>query len=134
MDAFVHPPSGPLFHVRSKQWMNYLTNLTYTYNSSTTQWVISQSLHFICILQPEKTSTSCLTSTCIDMGTAFKQAWLASSTCSRTTAPGELTKLRGREGGAGAVRAILPSVGHLQLISTLIIGADSCQLCQYKLT
>ena len=29
-----------------------------------------------------------------------------------------LTKLRGREGGVGADRAILPSVGHLHLIST----------------
>ena len=38
------------------------------------------------------------------------------------------------EGGAGAEGAILPSVGHLQLISTLKIGADCCQLCQYKLT
>ena len=45
-----------------------------------------------------------------------------------------LTKLRGREGGSGAERAILPYVGHLQLISTLKIGADCCQLCQYKLT
>ena len=45
-----------------------------------------------------------------------------------------LTKLRGREGGAGAERAILLYVGHLQLISILQIGADCCQLCQYKLT
>ena len=45
-----------------------------------------------------------------------------------------LTKLRGREGGAGAERAILPHVGHLQLISTLKIGAVCCHLCQYKLT
>ena len=44
-----------------------------------------------------------------------------------------LAKLIGREGGAGAERAILPYVGHLQLISTLKIGADCCQLCQYKL-
>ena len=44
-----------------------------------------------------------------------------------------LTKLRGREGGAGAERAILPSAGHLQLISTLTIGADFCRLCQYTL-
>ena len=45
-----------------------------------------------------------------------------------------LTKLRGREDGVGAERAILPYVGHLQLISTLKIGDDFCQLCQYKLT
>ena len=45
-----------------------------------------------------------------------------------------LTKLRGRKGGAGAEHAILPYVGHLQLISTLKIGADCCQLYQYKLT
>ena len=45
-----------------------------------------------------------------------------------------LTKLRGREGGAGAECAIFPSVGHLQLISILKIGADCCILCQYKLT
>ena len=45
-----------------------------------------------------------------------------------------LTKLRGREGGAGAERAILRYVCHLQIISTLKIGADCCQLSQYKLT
>ena len=46
-----------------------------------------------------------------------------------------LTTLTGREGGAGAERAILPYVGYLQLISTLKIGAECCQLCQYnKLT
>ena len=39
---------------------------------------------------------------------------------------------RGMEKGRSA--AILPSVGHLQLITTLIIAADCCQLCQYKLT
>ena len=44
-----------------------------------------------------------------------------------------LTKLRGREGGAGAERAILPYVSHVLLISTSKIGADYCQLCQYKL-
>ena len=43
-----------------------------------------------------------------------------------------LSKLFTREGGAGADGAILPSV--VQLISTLKIGADCCQLCQYKLT
>ena len=47
--------------------------------------------------------------------------------------PGALSKLFTREGGAGADGAILPDVGHLQLISTLKIGADCCQLCQYKL-
>ena len=47
---------------------------------------------------------------------------------------GALTKLTRREGGAGAECEILPYVGHLQLISTLKIGADWCQLCQYKLT
>ena len=35
---------------------------------------------------------------------------------------------------AGAEGVILLYVGHLQLISTLKIGADCCQLCQYKLT
>ena len=45
-----------------------------------------------------------------------------------------LSKLLKREGRAGAEGAILPYVGHLQLISTLKIGADSCQLGQYKLT
>ena len=53
---------------------------------------------------------------------------------SRLGAPDALTKLRGREGGEGAESAILPYVGHLQLISTFKIGADCCQLCQYKLT
>ena len=47
---------------------------------------------------------------------------------------GALSKLLKCEGGAGAECAILPFVGHLQLISTLKIGADYCQLCQYKLT
>ena len=45
-----------------------------------------------------------------------------------------LSKLLKREGRAGAEGAILPYVGHLQIISTLKIGADCCQLCQYKLT
>ena len=35
-----------------------------------------------------------------------------------------LINLFTREGGAGADGAILPYVGHLQLISTLKIGAD----------
>ena len=48
--------------------------------------------------------------------------------------PAALNKLFTREGGAGADGAILPYVGHLQLISTLKIGADCCQLCQYKQT
>ena len=52
----------------------------------------------------------------------------------RTRAPVALSKLLNREGRAGAEGAILPYVGHLQLISTLKIGADCCQLCQYKLT
>ena len=45
-----------------------------------------------------------------------------------------LSKLLKCEGVAGVEGAILPYVGHLQFISTLKIGADSCQLCQYKLT
>ena len=45
-----------------------------------------------------------------------------------------LSKLLKFEGGAGADGAILPYVGHLLLMSTLKIGADCCQLCQYKLT
>ena len=45
-----------------------------------------------------------------------------------------LSKLLKREGKAGAEGAIFPHVGHLQPISTLKIGADCCQLCQYKLT
>ena len=48
--------------------------------------------------------------------------------------PDALRKLLKCEGGAGAEGAILPYVGHLQLISTLKIGAYCCQLCQYKLT
>ena len=48
--------------------------------------------------------------------------------------PDALSKLLKREGRAGAEGAILPYVGHLQLISTLKIGADCRQLCQYKLT
>ena len=36
--------------------------------------------------------------------------------------------------GNGRSVAILPSVGHLQLITTLKIAADCCQLCQYRLT
>ena len=42
--------------------------------------------------------------------------------------PGALSKLLKREGRAGAEGAILPYVGHLHLISTLKIGAASCQL------
>ena len=45
-----------------------------------------------------------------------------------------LSKLLKREGRAGAEGALLPYVGHLQIILTLKIGADCCQLCQYKLT
>ena len=45
-----------------------------------------------------------------------------------------LSKPCKREGGAGAEGAILPYVGHLQLISTLKIGADCYQLYQYKQT
>ena len=41
---------------------------------------------------------------------------------------GALSKLLKCLGGAGADGAILPYVGHLQLISTLKIGADCCQL------
>ena len=41
------------------------------------------------------------------------------------------SKLLKCEGGAGAEGAILPYVCHLQLISTLKIGAYCCQLCQY---
>ena len=44
-----------------------------------------------------------------------------------------LSKLFKREGRAWAEGAILPYVGHLQLISTLKIGADQ-GVCQYKLT
>ena len=47
---------------------------------------------------------------------------------------GALSKLLKREGRAGAEGAILPYVAHLQLILTLKIGADCCQVCQYKLT
>ena len=47
---------------------------------------------------------------------------------------GALDKLLKCEGGAGAAGTIFPYVGHLQLISTLKIGADCCQLCQYELT
>ena len=45
-----------------------------------------------------------------------------------------LSKDLKREGKARAEGALLPYVGHLQLIFTLKIGADFCQLCQYKLT
>ena len=48
--------------------------------------------------------------------------------------PEALSKLLNCEGGAGAEGAILPYVGHLQIISTLKIVVDCCQLCQYKLT
>ena len=49
--------------------------------------------------------------------------------------PGALSKLLKRKGRAGAEGSILPYVGHLiTLISTLKIGADCCQQCQYKLT
>ena len=50
------------------------------------------------------------------------------------TEGGALRKLLNCEGGAGAEGAILPYVDYLQLISTLEIVADCCQLCQYKLT
>ena len=40
--------------------------------------------------------------------------------------PSALSILLKREGRAGAEGAILPYVGHLQLISTLKIGADCC--------
>ena len=48
--------------------------------------------------------------------------------------PYALSKDLKREGRAGAEGALLPYVGHLQLILTFKIGADCCQLCQYKLT
>ena len=41
--------------------------------------------------------------------------------------PAALSKLFTREGGAGADGAIFPYVGHLQLISTLKIGAHCCR-------
>ena len=44
-----------------------------------------------------------------------------------------LNKLFKCDGGAGAEGALF-ICGHLQLISTLKIGADCCQLCQHKLT
>ena len=47
----------------------------------------------------------------------------------QTEKPGQ-----GRGKGKGRSAEILKSVGHLQLITTLKIGADCCQLCQYKLT
>ena len=56
------------------------------------------------------------------------------SLCCPKSVPVALSKLLNCEGGAGAEGAILPYVGHLQLISTLKICADCCQLCQYKLT
>ena len=48
--------------------------------------------------------------------------------------PEALSKLVKHEGRAGVEGAILPYVGHLQLISTLKVGANCCHLCQYKLT
>ena len=68
----------------------------------------------------------------------YHDNWNNTRTCSvceaMTHHPAALSKLLKREGRAGAEGAILPYVGHLQLISTLKIGADCCQLCQYKLT
>ena len=52
----------------------------------------------------------------------------------RQRMPGCIEQTLKREGRAGAEGVILPYVGHLKLISTLKIGADCCQLCQYKLT
>ena len=48
--------------------------------------------------------------------------------------PAVLSKLLKCQGGAGVEGAILPYVGRLQLISTLNVGDDCWQLCQYKLT
>ena len=45
-----------------------------------------------------------------------------------------LSKLLKREGRAGVEGAILPYVGHLQLILTLKIGADCWQLTKPNLT
>ena len=39
---------------------------------------------------------------------------------------------QGRGKGKGQSAAILPSVGHLQLITTLKTAADCCHLCQYN--
>ena len=61
---------------------------------------------------------------------AVQSFYIDSRACVRVA----LSKLLKREGRAGAEGAILPYVGHLQLISTLKIGADCCQLYQYKLT
>ena len=58
----------------------------------------------------------------------------AAKTAPWTTSPGRIEQTLKYEGGAGAEGAILPYVGYLQLISTLKIGADCCQLRQYKLT
>ena len=48
--------------------------------------------------------------------------------------PAVWSKLLKCQGGAGVEGAILRYVGRLQLISTLNVGADCWQLCQYKLT
>ena len=70
-------------------------------------------------------------------GTVVTNFPLAEYSTIMSAEPGPaLSKLLNCEGGAGtrAEGAILSYVGHLQLISTLKIVADCCQLCQYKLT
>ena len=51
-----------------------------------------------------------------------------------SSSPGCIVQTVELRSGAGAEGAILPYAGHIQLISTLKIVADCCQLCQYKLT
>ena len=70
-----------------------------------------------------------------NMSPTLRKAILDQQSCVKAEAflklltPVALSKLLKCEGGAGADIAILPYVGHLQLISTLKIGADCCQLC-----
>ena len=59
----------------------------------------------------------------VDEWNAFQAQSYVDYASYRATGRVALSKLF-REGGAGAEGAILPYVGHLQLISTLKIGAD----------
>ena len=57
-------------------------------------------------------------------------------TYERVESPGGIrqTEKPAQGKGKGRRAAILPSVGHLQLITTFKIAADCCQQCQYNLT
>ena len=106
--------------------VTHIDDLGWNITSNQQQQMLIQDLNRM-VSRPNITPGQILycTTNCIPIDLMFKEHF---------PPRGALSKLLKREGRAGAEGAILPYVGHLQLISTLKIGADCCQLCQYKLT